>query len=495
MDYSPEFEQAVRSVNPSIQPSQLAQVYGQMRQQFPDASEQDFADAVASAGVVSGKLPAQGMSPSVMQGVSEYQNAVQADQVVKQKQQELNGINQGLQTSQQNIAQLQQMIDNPTGPQDLVNAQNQVQQGRNQVGENIGHIIAALGGNGVSQNYQNFIAGKRRDEQQVVQNVKDRMSAEAHQLQFQKAKDEYVEMRRQINQKYKEDVDRNDPNSQVSVITRALFASMSDNVPALKNVPNVENMSAAQLEKYFPFATKMSELAQKKIDADRKARESDAKIALENANLGKIQAETEAKRQETARGGKEAMTTNQGITNATKLTEDIAKHEESINGASESMDNINTLKDAYSRTSTGPIVGSDYAMAARKILPGGGDVQAIGNAEARLLASMAKTFGANPSDAETRLLKSVSQLSKLDPTERDSALARIEQAIVNRRNTATNAKQQLTPLLQRSQEAAGVTPSAKKVVTMAQVRAKAKELGASEEDLIAQAQKNGYEVQ
>lgn len=509
MEYTPQFEEALRSLNPNITPDQVNMAYGQMKQQFPGASDQDIVDAAQGAYAVQTNADPATMSPGVRNQVNQYsqaqmaeQEAARSAQAVQQKQAELGQINNQISMSQQAVNALQErmrqqpaMIGEDTGttPQDLVAAQNQVMAQRNPTAETIGHIIAALGGQGSTATYNQYLAGKRRDEQQQIQNVKDRMSAETHQLQFQKAKDEYVEMRRQINQKYKEDIDRNDPDSMVSQITRQMLLAQAESVPALKNIPGLDRMSAAQLQQYIPLAGKAAELAEKKVDNERKARESDAKIALENAKLGKVTAETEKIKS----GESKPLDTKQASDIILKTQDDLTKQKDTLLGADEAMSNIEALKTLYSRTSTGPIVGSDTVMGARKILPGGGDVQEILNLERRLVAAGIKAFGSNPTEGERKYMEDIGRLSKMDPAERDAAMARFEAAIQARRKNAQDAIKTLEPVLQNAQRSMGTTPtqSNKKVMALSEVKRRAAENGWDLNEAINHLKSKGYEVQ
>lgn len=490
MEFSQNLSNAFQTLMPGAPQDEVYGKYAQIKNQFPDASEDEIADNVMAAAGVVGKTA--NLNPKQSQLANQYQAQ---DEQIKKLEGIGSSIDQQLSAVQQEREQdlSSNLPFQVSNPDELRALQEKINSSRSPMAEGIGGAIAALGGTGVAQNYQRQIAAKRADENAQLDQFSQRQKAESNALNFQKSKDEYLETRKVIKAQYAEAANRYDPKSQVSQLTQQLVGSFFAANPGLKKLEGIENMSAAQLEKVLPAFSKMADLAEKKVENERKARESDAKFAVVYAKIAADNRKAEAE------GG---ITPSKATDVYGKSTKDIAEAQAELDNVKKGKTTIQSLRSNYAKIDksglgTGPVVGSDIGMTLRGL--GSEEIQKIGNDEGNLTAQVAKTFGTNPSDNETRILQKLSRLSKMDTASRNATLDELEQALNDRERTSTDALASYKNLQSTAGSKLGYQPTGTsaptKTVTRAQIEAKAKSAGASVDEVTQFYQDKGWSIQ
>lgn len=88
-------------------------------------------------------------------------------------------------------------------------------------------------------------------------------------------------------------------------------------------------------------------------------------------------------------------------------------------------------------TATGPIVGSGPVATARRLLPGGGNMQQLAKIQKDLTLSVVKALGANPSNADRAFIEELNNLTNMDNPA--PFIARAREIVADKRATAQEA--------------------------------------------------------
>lgn len=264
-----------------------------------------------------------------------------------------------------------------------------------------------------------------------------------------------------------------DPNSATSEAMRQLARQYSPEfVEGLG--ARFNTLTAAQLKAQLPSLEKQytKRIEQQKAEADRVEkgldRESREKIASAN-NASRIEAANIRKA-----GSGEAGPKTSDVLRAQRDVANLDKQgrveEDKVLAAQESIGLLREMQDLVKGgLVTGPVVGADgYIGKAATFLSG--DRQRANQIGAQLVASMAKTFGAAPSDAENRLIREANTVLQQDNPgpALQSLIARFERQVQQNQRDVQNIERQKQATLGAVGAAPAQAPSSRSNVVNSQ---------------------------